>query len=62
MSFQYGTSRSVNAPCKDCTDRKIGCHSECKAYQDYNAIREMIRKKKRTAIDLYEIQRRRKRD
>ena len=30
----------MNAPCKDCKDRKLGCHDACdnyKAWKDYNA-------------------------
>lgn len=25
------------APCKDCPDRVLGCHSECAKYQEFNA-------------------------
>lgn len=25
-------------PCKDCTDREIGCHSSCDKYATYRAI------------------------
>ena len=24
-----------NAPCKDCTGRKSGCHSDCKRYEKF---------------------------
>lgn len=27
----------MNAPCKDCGDRKIGCHGQCKKYLEYRA-------------------------
>lgn len=30
----------MNAPCKDCTNRAIGCHSECKDYKDYRNDRD----------------------
>ena len=25
------------APCKDCKDRKLGCHSTCQLYIDFDA-------------------------
>lgn len=25
----------VKAPCKNCADRDLGCHSTCKPYNDY---------------------------
>lgn len=30
----------MTAPCKDCPNRYVGCHSECRAYQAYRAERE----------------------
>lgn len=30
----------ISAPCKDCPDRKIGCHSECDKYADYTVLRD----------------------
>ena len=27
----------IYSPCKDCKDRKIGCHEDCKEYLDYRA-------------------------
>lgn len=30
-----GFYRSPDAPCKDCTERKVGCHSECEKYGAY---------------------------
>jgi hypothetical protein len=36
-----------NSPCKvngiDCPNRVLGCHDNCKAYQDYASERERIR-------------------
>jgi hypothetical protein len=37
----------LQAPCKDCPDRRYLCHSTCEKYIKYNEYREMIRKKKR---------------
>ena len=36
----------LEAPCRNCNKRHIGCHSECKAYIDYNKDNEAIRAKK----------------
>lgn len=37
----------MKAPCKDCADRVIGCHIDCKRYIDsvneYEEIKERIR-------------------
>ena len=27
----------MSAPCKDCGSRYVGCHGECKAYQEFRA-------------------------
>lgn len=40
----------MKTPCKDCTDRYIGCHGECELYLDYkaeiNKCREIANKQK----------------
>jgi len=33
-------------PCKDCTDRYIGCHSDCDKYKDWKSSLETIKKAK----------------
>lgn len=30
----------LNAPCKDCPDRYVGCHSQCEKYQAFHKERE----------------------
>lgn len=30
-------------PCKDCSDRRIGCHSECEKYKDCTDKARQIR-------------------
>lgn len=41
----------TNPPCydeetgTDCSERHVGCHAECKAYQDWQAIHETERAK-----------------
>lgn len=38
----------MNAPCKNCPDRKIGCHSKCNKYSQFRKERdeELDRKRK----------------
>lgn len=31
---------SIDAPCKDCEDRKMNCHSNCDRYLDYLSFNE----------------------
>lgn len=33
----------MNSPCKNCNDRKIGCHSTCDKYELYSQERQLIR-------------------
>ena len=33
----------MTAPCKECTERKLGCHTTCDKYQEFNKQRELIR-------------------
>lgn len=44
----------MKPPCKDCTKRYLGCHSECEEYADYKTVRakqnEQL-KKDRAVID-----------
>lgn len=30
----------VQAPCKDCADRKLGCHSTCEKFKTYEKQRD----------------------
>lgn len=30
----------MNAPCKDCPDRYVGCHSQCEKYQAFRKYRD----------------------
>ncbi len=36
----------MRAPCKECPDRKIGCHSECARYITYRAEKDEERAKR----------------
>ena len=36
----------MTPPCKDCTKRKLGCHSACPEYADYKRELEHIKKER----------------
>ena len=36
----------MNAPCKGCEERELGCHSKCERYIAFHEFREDIRRKK----------------
>ena len=48
---------SVSNPCKDCKDRKLGCHSKCDKYSEFkNKIEEIKEERiKQNFIDDYRI-------
>lgn len=33
----------LNSPCKDCTDRAVGCHGKCEKYQAYRLEVDKLR-------------------
>ena len=37
----------MNAPCKDCPKRVLGCHSNCAEYKAYSDTRQQINKQRR---------------
>jgi hypothetical protein len=39
-------------PCKDCTDRVVGCHSGCGKYLAYHHYREELLEKKQEDNDI----------
>ena len=47
-----GLEQWAIGPCKDCKDRRLGCHGECKKYAEYKAKIEENKKiyKKRNHI------------
>ena len=53
----------ANAPCKDCTERHVGCHIECEGYkhfkEEYAKIQYEARRiyDRENGLDAYEIQR-----
>ena len=42
-------SKRVWAPCKDCPDRVIGCHSHCEKYAEYKRVNNEYNKSLREA-------------
>lgn len=42
-------------PCKDCLDRKIGCHAECERYIQYDESRKKEREQKNVRRILNDI-------
>lgn len=43
----------MKAPCLNCADRKISCHSSCTQYNLFREERELIAKKRRQFNDLW---------
>ena len=41
----------LQAPCKDCEKRYLGCHSECADYIDYNNKQQKIRDERMTRAE-----------
>lgn len=41
------------APCKDCTDRVLGCHSHCKKYLSYTEENERRKEAHRKECNEY---------
>lgn len=35
-----------NAPCKDCKNRRLYCHSKCEKYRAFDAFRQRERERK----------------
>lgn len=44
--------RGTTAPCKDCPDRYLGCHSECERYADFCRELERIRAARKEGSEL----------
>ena len=40
---------NTKPPCKDCSDRHYGCHSECRLYIDYDKERKAELERRKTA-------------
>lgn len=44
----------VSAPCKDCKDREVGCHSKCNRYLKFKEELKVIKEKEREDFMIYE--------
>lgn len=38
------------APCKDCPNRKVGCHADCKPYLEFAEERQAIRERHKNDV------------
>lgn len=49
----------VNSPCKDCPDRKSGCHTVCERYKLFKeqTHEEYVQRFRENEIESYEIRR-----
>lgn len=43
----------MKVPCRNCKDRKLGCHSECERYKVWQAENEKIKSERRKATESY---------
>lgn len=41
-NISFGTT-SIKSPCMNCDKRHVGCHSECKLYDDFAHKRDKIK-------------------
>ena len=50
-------SRRVKSPCLQCQSRRVGCHSICKEYQNFqeknNSLKKLVLQKKTEEYDLF---------
>lgn len=53
MKKQHGKSISqgYDAPCHNCTDRKVLCHSTCEVYKDFTNEVKSLSQNRRDDID-----------
>lgn len=47
--FAHNACNNIMAPCKDCTERYVGCHNECVKYKEYKA---KIKKEKEAKMQI----------
>jgi hypothetical protein len=43
----------MNAPCKDCKDRVLGCHSKCEKYKAFSEENKKTYKKRALLSSIY---------
>ncbi len=44
----------LSAPCKDCAERRPGCHSECERYKEYSRERAELSKRRKADLEYAE--------
>lgn len=42
----------LNPPCKNCPDRRVGCHSVCEGYLKFKTERDEIIKRRRAEMSI----------
>jgi hypothetical protein len=49
----------IDSPCKDCPDRKSGCHTVCERYKEFKeqTYKEYVQRFRENEIESYEIRR-----
>ena len=51
----------MKAPCKECTDRYLGCHDHCEKYKEFDSERKIIHdlsaRQKQTSYDYFKVRR-----
>lgn len=49
----------IDSPCKDCPDRKSGCHTVCEKYKEFKeqTHEEYVQRFRENEIESYEIRR-----
>ena len=49
----------LKAPCKDCTERYLGCHDHCEKYKEFDVVRKRLNEEKlvrqQTNYDLFKV-------
>lgn len=51
--FAHNACNNIMAPCKDCTERYVGCHNGCSKYAEYKATIQENKETKIKAINRY---------
>lgn len=41
-----------SSPCKDCTTRSLGCHSDCGHYHDFRAFCDRVAAERRQRVEI----------
>ena len=52
MREDFNALKGMSSPCKNCTNRKVGCHSSCDRYKDWHGEYSKRKNKIRESADL----------